>query len=114
MPADPIVSIWGIDYAEAFATFSIQPHLQEQIVGWLERGSTPSQFLQDVICNNLRSVFMADDRRDQAAVWGVVHFFEKYGPENCASFRHDGNALFNWPRRVKAKIWTSERAGKGT
>ncbi len=75
-----IPSRFNIDYAKAFEEFTIQPHLQEQLVAWIERGVTPGVLLQGVLLGDLFVVFGMEDRSDQASVRGVVRFLAKYAP----------------------------------
>jgi len=78
-----IPSNFGVDYAKAFEELAIQPHIQEQLVEWIERGIEPSLFLRQVLTNNLAVVFISPDRAEQAGVRGIVRFLVNYAPRDC-------------------------------
>ncbi len=76
--------------------YSLLPeHIQEGVRLYIERGVLPGDFLQAVICNNLKESFAYADNTNCARMYDIVSFFYLHAPS------------ISWGSEKKMKAWES-------
>lgn len=58
-------------------------HIQGGVQRYIENGITPGDFLQAVICNNLKESFMYADDINVVYMHEIVNWFYNYAPGVC-------------------------------
>lgn len=61
----------------------LPPHIRGGVKRYIEDGILPGDFLQAVICNNLKESFMHADEINTQRMWDIVSFFYNEAPMNC-------------------------------
>jgi len=61
----------------------LPPHIRGGVKRYIEEGILPGDFLQAVICNNLKESFMCADEINTQRMWSIVNFFYNEAPANC-------------------------------
>jgi hypothetical protein len=66
-----------IDYSK------LPEHIQEGVKRYIEHGILPGNFLQAVICNDLKESFLLADDINIKRMFDIVHFFYNQAPSLC-------------------------------
>jgi len=75
----------------------LPPHIRGGAKMYIEEYIPPGDFLQAVICNNLKESFIRADETNTRMMWNIVNFFYNEAPMNC------------WGSEKKMRSWLQRR-----
>lgn len=85
MPQNPFVFVFGKRYA-------IPDYMQHAILDYVNKGHIPGDFLQAVICNDLREAVGRADENNIGQLPAYMNYFYNYAPYACWGSRENMEA----------------------
>ena len=76
-------------------------HIQGAAKRYIEHGIIPGDFLQAVICNNLKESFARADDTNIEKMFDIVNFFYNEVPGTCWGSREK---MMAWSEKIRSKI----------